>query len=262
MFDIIIDFFTNDFYGYNLLQFIILFIIGLAVGFINVIAGGGSVFVLPFLIFMGLDTTTANGTNRLGIFMQTFSAVRTYKKEFIDEYSLSWKMSIITIPGAIIGTLAAVRITGEVFEFILGLVMIFVMLSMVFNLKISNVKEELMKMPFIMYPVMFLIGFYGGFIQVGIGFILMYAVNKILHKNLVKTNFHKSFIVMIYTIPSLLIFIFNGNLNLLLGLILGIGSSLGSYIAVKVSISKGEKIIKPVLLISMLLIALKLLKVY
>lgn len=262
MLDLAFHFLNNDLYGFTLLQFIILFIIGIAVGFINVIAGGGSVFVLPFLIFMGLDTTTANGTNRLGIFMQTFSAVKTYKKDLKEEYPISWKMSLITIPGAIVGTLTAVKITGEVFEFILGIVMIFVMLSMVFNFKISNNKEELLKMPLIMYPVMFLVGFYGGFIQVGIGFILMFVVNKILHKNLVKTNFHKSFIVMVYTVPSLLIFIYNGNMNLLLGLILGIGSSIGSYAAVKISISKGDKIIKPILLLSMLLIALKLFKVY
>lgn len=262
MLDVIYNFLISDILGHSLLKYIGLLFLGVGVGFLNVLAGGGSVFVLPFLIFIGLDTSTANGTNRLGIFMQTFSAIRAYKKDFYEEFPLSWKMSFVTIPGAIIGTLVALEIKSEVFEYILGVVMIFVMISMLFNIKIDNAKNELKKLPWLMYPVMFAIGFYGGFIQVGIGFILMYVISKILHKNLIKTNFHKSFIVMIYTIPSLLLFVFNGYVDFLLGIILGIGSSIGSYFAVKMSIRKGEKIIKPILLFAMLLIILKLFKVY
>lgn len=249
-------------FGHSIIEYFILLIIGFLVGFINVIAGGGSVFVLPFLIFLGLDHNTANGTNRIGIFMQTLAAVRTYKRDFYEEYPIGWKMSLLTIPGAITGTITAVNVSSEVFEMILALVMIFVMFTMVFNIKINNHDEELNTLPKIMYLIMFLVGFYGGFIQVGIGFILMFVVNKFLNKNLVKTNFHKSFIVMIYTIPSLIIFILNDNIDWLLGIVLGIGSAIGSYVSVKVSIKNGDKVIKPILIVSMLVIILKLFKLY
>ena len=245
-----------------LLNYLYLFLIGIAVGFMNVIAGGGSVFVLPFLIFMGLDTTTANGTNRLGVMMQTYSAVATYKKDFLEEYKISWQMSLLTIPGAIAGALLALNTSNEMFEIILGVIMIFVVINMVFTLNIKQTQNEINKLPKLMYFYMLLIGFYGGFIQVGIGFILMFVVSKVLHKNLVKTNFHKSFIVLIYTVPSFLIFVFNGNIDWVLGIILGIGSSIGSFLAVKSSLKNGEKIIKPIMIISILIIVAKLFKLF
>lgn len=245
-----------------LLNYLYLFLIGIVVGFLNVIAGGGSVFVLPFLIFMGLDTATANGTNRLGVLMQTYSAVATYKKDFLEEYKISWQMSLLTIPGAIAGTLLAINTSNEMFEIILGIIMIFVVINMLFTINIKQNKEEINILPKLMYFYMFLIGFYGGFIQVGIGFILMFVVSKVLHKNLIKTNFHKSFIVLIYTIPSLFIFVLNGNVDWILGIILGIGSAIGSFLAVRSSLKNGEKIIKPVMIISILVIVAKLFKLF
>lgn len=245
-----------------LLNYLYLFLIGIAVGFLNVIAGGGSVFVLPFLIFMGLDTATANGTNRLGVMMQTYSAVATYKKDFLEEYKISWQMSLLTIPGAIAGTLLAINTSNEMFEIILGVIMIFVVINMVFTLNIKQTQDEINKLPKSMYIYMLLIGFYGGFIQVGIGFILMFVISKVLHKNLVKTNFHKSFIVLIYTVPSFIIFVINGNVDWILGLILGIGSSIGSFWAVRSSLKNGEKIIKPIMIVSILIIVAKLFKLF
>ena len=52
-----------------------MFVVGGISGFLNVVAGGGSALTLPLLIFMGLDTVTANGTNRIAIVFQSIFAI-------------------------------------------------------------------------------------------------------------------------------------------------------------------------------------------
>ncbi|MCF8388676.1 MAG: TSUP family transporter, partial [Bacteroidales bacterium] len=60
---------------------IILIVAGVFVGFINTLAGGGSVISLSVLMFLGLPPTVANGTNRIAILIQTFTAVSSFKKQ-------------------------------------------------------------------------------------------------------------------------------------------------------------------------------------
>ena len=109
---------------------ILLFVIGSAAGFLNVLAGGGSSLTLPALIFLGLDASVANGTNRIAILVQNLSAVHSFKKENYSDSKLSFKLALLTLPGAIAGAIAAVRISDEVFETILGIVMIGVTISL------------------------------------------------------------------------------------------------------------------------------------
>ena len=186
---------------------ILLFVIGTIAGVINVMAGGGSTLTLPALIFLGLDGTVANGTNRIAILIQNIFAVYSFKKEKFSKFNLSLKMSLFTLPGALIGAIAASKIEGAVFEKILGIVMIGIIITMVIPQKRKNYVEEITKIPWVVYLAMFGIGFYGGFIQVGVGFILMAALHYLLKENLVLVNVHKVFIVFIFTIPAFIVFV-------------------------------------------------------
>jgi uncharacterized membrane protein YfcA len=114
----------------------------------------------------------------------------------------------------------------------------------------------------IIYPVMMAIGFYGGFIQIGVGFILMAALFHILHLNLIHVNMHKVFIVFIYTLPALFIFALSGNVNWGYGLMLAAGTSCGAWWGARIAVKGGEKIIRFLLGLAILLMALKLLSVY
>ncbi|MBU1095266.1 MAG: sulfite exporter TauE/SafE family protein [Bacteroidetes bacterium] len=241
----------------------LLFIAGIASGFINVNAGGGSSITLPVLIFLGLDASVANGTNRVAIIVQNASAVYAFKKENFQQFPTSIKLSLFTLPGAIIGALISVRISNELFETILGVVMIGIIITMVVPTKKKIFEENTSgKEGWVLYTAMFGIGFYGGFIQVGVGFILMAALHYIMRLNLIYVNMHKVFIVFIYTLPTLLIFIFTDNVNWFMGLILAFGNALGAWWGAKMSIKKGDKFIKVVLIISVGIMAIKLLGVF
>lgn len=242
------------------LALLILFGVGLIAGFINVNAGGGSTITLPTLIFLGLDSALANGTNRAAIIIQNITAVYSFKKEKYQQFDISMKLSLLTLPGAIIGALLAVNLSDAVFQKILGIVMIGIILSMIIPQKKINYSDHNnVKIPPSAYIAMFGIGFYGGFIQVGVGFILMAALQRLMKLNLVYVNMHKVFIVLIYTIPALLIFILTNNVNWGFGLALAAGNAIGGWWAVKFAVKKGEKLIKIILVAAVLIMAAKLL---
>jgi uncharacterized membrane protein YfcA len=115
---------------------------------------------------------------------------------------------------------------------------------------------------FLLYLSMIGIGFYGGFIQVGVGFLLMASLRYLMKLNLVLVNMHKVFIVLIYTLPAFLIFILTDNVNWILGIVLAIGNATGAWWAAKFSIKKGEKFIKIILFVAVLIMALKLFNVF
>src|SRR5210317_2143255 len=95
---------------------LILIGVGCIAGFINVNAGGGSTLTLPTLIFLGLDASVANGTNRIGILLQNISAVSSFRRERHSHFKLSFKLASMTLPGALIGAYFSINISNNAFE--------------------------------------------------------------------------------------------------------------------------------------------------
>lgn len=245
------------------LSLIILFAVGAIAGFMNVTAGGGSTISVPVLIFLGLDAAVANGTNRIAIIIQNISAVYSFKKEKYHQFGLSFKLGLLTLPGSIIGALLAVKISDALFQKILGIVMIGIIISMIIpkaKTQIDNTDNKKITLSVILS--MLFIGFYGGFIQVGVGFILMAALNYLLKFDLAHVNMHKVFIVLVYMVPALLIFVFTGNVNWTFGLSLAGGNAFGAWWAAKASVKKGDKLIKTVLIVAIFIMSLKLLDIF
>ncbi len=245
------------------LQLILLFAIGIIAGFMNVMAGGGSTLTLPALIFLGLDSALANGTNRVAIIIQNIFAVYSFKREKYQKFKLSLKLSLFTLPGAVIGALVAVKMNDQTFQTILGIVMIGIIISMIIpRKKIEYLQSDDKNISPWVYVSMLFIGFYGGFIQVGVGFIIMAALHYLMKINLVYVNMHKVFIILIYTIPAILIFIFTNNINWELGLTLAAGNAIGGWWAAKFSVKRGEGIIKIILIAAVFIMSLKLLNIF
>ena len=247
----------------DFVQLLILFFVGIAAGFINVNAGGGSTLTLPTLIFLGLDASVANGTNRIAILFQNISAVSSFKKETYSQFYISFKLALMTLPGAIVGAYFAINISNEAFEIVLAAIMIGVIISMIIPRKKIEVSPDGKgKQSWLVFLSMFGIGFYGGFIQVGVGFLLMAALHHIMKLNLVYVNMHKVFIVLLYTVPALIIFILSDNVNWILGLSLAAGNMIGAWWGAKYSIKGGEKYIRIVLIAAVIIMVIKLLKIF
>ncbi|MEJ5262661.1 MAG: sulfite exporter TauE/SafE family protein [Ignavibacterium sp.] len=246
----------------DIISVLILFVVGAIAAFINVNAGGGSSLTLPALIFLGLDASVANGTNRVAIIFQNVSAVYSFKREKYYELKNSFILSALSLPGAIAGAVFAVKISNEAFEKVLGIIMILLIITMLIpQRREKNVTDEF-KVDWKLILSMIAIGFYGGFLQVGVGFIIMALLHNALKLDLIRVNMHKVFIVFVFTIPALLVFIFTNNVNWFYGLSLSAGNAFGGWWGAKLSVKKGEKFIKAVLIVAIFIMSLKLLNIF
>jgi len=245
----------------DILHLLLLFGVGAVAGFINVNAGGGSSLTLPTLIFLGLDAAVANGTNRIGLILQNIFAVTSFRKNKIYKFKTSIFLAVFTLPGAIIGALIATQVSNTLFQRILGGVLILIVFSMIFSRSYKKNALESTRSWFI-YPALFGIGFYGGFLQVGVGFLFMAALYHLLRVNLVFVNMHKVFIILIYTIPALAVFSLTGNVNWQFGLVLAAGNALGGWWGAHAAVKGGEKVIRIILAVAITIMAGKLFGLY
>lgn len=248
----------------DITNILILFAVGVLSAFLNVMAGGGSALALPALIFLGLDGSVANGTNRVAILIQNISAVSSFRQKEVHAFKQSMQFTLWALPGAVAGSIIGVTIDDTWFQRILGVVMIGTVVTILLpkseGKSISD--SSLKKRERWIYPMMFGIGIYGGFIQISVGFLFMAALYHLLKMNLVYVNMHKVTIVMMYMVPSILVYALTGNVNWILGLILGAGSAVGGWWAAHASVKGGEKLIRYVLVVAILIMALKLFDVF
>ncbi len=240
---------------------LILIFSGLFAGFINTMAGGGSVLTIAVLIFMGLPPAEANATNRVGVVLQTFFASKGFWRKRVGVFPYALWLGISATIGAIIGAQFAVDIKGELFNKILAIVMILVVLAVVFKPKKMDgqlVEKLTRKHQFIGVLVFFFIGIYGGFIQAGVGFLIIATLSLLNGLNLVKVNSVKVFVVMCYTLAAVVVFIMEGLVNWSYGIVLALGTSAGGWIGSQVAVAKGDHFIKWVLVIVVIVMAVRL----
>lgn len=246
----------NEWYHY-----ILLVGVGFLVGFINTVAGGGSLLSLPVLIFLGLPPSVANGTNRVAIVIQTALATAGFKSKGVTTFPFNVYLGISALLGAIIGAYIAVDIKGETFNRILAIIMIVVVFIIIFKpkIKIEELKERLTgKYLWIGIIAFFFFGIYGGFINAGLGFIIILFLHYINQMTLVRANATKVAVVFIYTLSALAVFVLNDKVNWKVGLILAVGNGSGAWLASRVSVKRGDGFIKTFLVIMVVAMSIKL----
>lgn len=127
------------------------------------------------------------------------------------------------------------------------------------KIKIDGLNERLQgKYLWLGMIVFFFLGIYGGFINAGIGFIMILYLHYVHHMTLVRTNATKVFIVFLYSVAALVVFILSDKVNYQIGLILAMGNATGAWISSRLSVKKGDGFIRTFLVIMVALLAIKL----
>ncbi len=243
------------------LELVLLVFIGLITGVINTLAGGGSLLTLPMLIFLGLPPSVANGTNRIAILIQSIVTNAGFRSKGVNTYPFSIYFGISATIGAIIGAKMAVEIDGDLFNKILAIIMVVVVAYLVFNrkAKLEDLVERVSgKHLWTSIILFFFVGIYGGFIQAGVGFLMLLVLSGVNRFSLVKSNALKIVITGIYTVFAVVIFVMNDKVNWEYGLILAFGNAIGGWFASRWSVSKGDGLVKIFLVIMVIIMAIKL----
>jgi uncharacterized membrane protein YfcA len=221
-------------------------VIGIVAGFINTLAGSGSLLTLPLLILLGLPANVANGTNRIGVTMQNVVAVATFRRRGALPVAGSWKLLVPSVVGGIIGAIIAVDLDEQLLRqtiAALTLVLIGLMLLKPERFIATRVAPRQGRL-LVEVPLFFAIGVYGGFLQVSVGLFLLAGLVLASGYELVGANAMKNLIVLLVTVAALVVFISNDQVDWTLGLLLGAGQALGAWAAAHFAVTLGAQFVR------------------
>ena len=217
---------------------LLLLLAGIAAGFVNTVAGGGSVITLPVLVEI-VGASVANGTNRVAILMENAVAAVSFHGGKKVPWRFVAPLLLPIIVGAGAGAWVATLLSAETMRRVFGVVIVLVALSML--IRPSRWMQE--GEPRIREPwrsLAFLgIGFYGGFVQAGVGFLLLVGLVLVEGLGLIRGNAAKVVLILAYTPLSLFLFARAGQVDWAAGATLGVGSMTGALIASRLAIRKG-----------------------
>jgi len=237
--------------------------VGLAAGFINVVAGGGSLLTVPLLIFLGLPETVANGTSRVAIFVQNASAITKYRREGRLDGRMLRTLVPPVLVGAALGAFVATRISDATFRAVLVWVMLGCAVFVVFEPKRLYDRAKRGDGPRLgaarVWPTLLVIGFYGGLVQAGVGYLVLAALTLVLGMQLVEANILKVVLVFAYTPIALAIFFADGLVAFVPALALSVGQALGGWLGAAATLRRGERLIRALLVVAVVASAVKLL---
>jgi uncharacterized membrane protein YfcA len=225
--------------------------VGLVAGFINTLAGSGSLVTLPMLILLGLPANVANGTNRVGVLVQGLVSVATFKRRGALDLGGSLRLLLPAIAGAAAGAELAVDLDEVMLRRVIGalmLVMLGVLLWRPQRFIASHAREKPASI-WIVAPLFFFVGLYGGFIQAGVGILLLASLVLAAGQDLVRSNAVKNLIVLVFTVPALIVFVVNDQVDWVLGALLAIGNGVGAWAGAHLAVEKGAKFVRWVLIV-------------
>ncbi|NBB89044.1 MAG: TSUP family transporter [Bacteroidetes bacterium] len=223
----------------ELYQIIIAIVGGFLAGVINTLAGNGSAITLSILTeVMGLPGNVANGTNRIGIAFQTFISSYTFHKGGVLRIENQWRPIALVTLGAILGIGTAVYVSNDQFMFVFKyLVLLMFLLLLIHPRRWIAVEPEGKSWPKpILYGGLLLLGFYGGFIQMGMGLFFLAIAVLGARYTLLQANALKVMVVALYTLFAIVIFAWQGRVDWTIGLTLGVGQLFGGWITTRYAV--------------------------
>jgi uncharacterized membrane protein YfcA len=213
-------------------EYLLVLIGSFIAGSINTLAGNGSVITLSLLTdSVGLPPNVANGTNRIGLLLQSAGSSKGFAQNASANFNGATHIIVLMIIGAIAGVIVATQVSNEQFMFVFKYLMVG-MLILVLVKPERWIKESTVKtLPkWQSYPIFLVLGFYGGFIQMGMGIFFVAVLVLMSGYNIIAANAIKTVVVMIYTVIVLAIFAYKGLVDWQTGFILAIGQTFGGYL--------------------------------
>ncbi|WP_145391794.1 sulfite exporter TauE/SafE family protein [Stieleria neptunia] len=232
---------------------------GFLAGVVNTIAGGGSFMTLPALMLFGLDPKIANGTNRVAVLFSSGAAVATFHKHGHLDHKLANRLTLPTMLGVPVGAWLAVYLPPDAFEPVFGAIFLVMAVVLMLNPKrIAAANVGSVNSRRWIKPVFFAIGIYVGFIQAGMGILVLLAMSLTNSGDLVASNAVKNWIGFLVTLAATVMFAIYGLIDWLPGLVMAVGNVTGGVVGAKLAIRKGNRLIFGFLIVVMIATGLKL----
>ena len=229
---------------------------GLGAGVINTNAGGGSLITVPLLHLVGVPGTVANGSNRLGVAASNLSATMEFRRLGLSGLTAAVPVIAPVLAGAVVGAVLISGVTDDAFERAFGLLMVpILLLTLMQATRIGRPPDEVTLWPLWMSaPLYFLVGAYGGAFQAGVGLLLLLALSQTGY-DLVRANSIKVIVILTQTMVVLPVFIIRGQIDWAAASVLAVGFAAGGLLGARVAVRGGERVIRPILVVAVLILA-------
>ncbi|MBC7332806.1 MAG: sulfite exporter TauE/SafE family protein [Synergistetes bacterium] len=237
----------------------LVFASGVLAGFMNVFAGGGSFLTIPALYLTGLPVDVANATNRVAVLLQCLVSVAEFKRKGVLKFKEVLPFLGPALAGSVIGSFIMISIDRKTLQIVVALMIFAIGGLLAIKPDLGQVKRETSLPRWVGWLSLFLIGIYGGFLQAGVGFFLIFALVTLGGFDLLTTNAIKMTIVLSYTVISVALFWAHGIIELWPALVLSAGNMIGAYIGTHMAISKGNRFLRIALLVMIVISAIKML---
>ena len=240
-------------YSFTPLTFALLISSGVIAGFINTLAGGGSFLTLPALMLLGMPADVANGTNRVGVLIQSIEGVRGFDRHGALDRGAILSIMLPTLTGSVAGALLAARLPLDILKPVLLGTMMLMAAVMVFRPSIvapppGTPVKTLKEAPW-GYVWLFVAGLYGGFVQAGVGFVLITALAGILRYDLLRTNALKMVCTLAFSVMALAVFMWHDQVLWVPGLVLAVGTVIGVRLSVRFALNVSQQVLRWLLLV-------------
>ncbi len=256
-------FHSLDLFSWQIISLLIL--AGFLTGIVNTFAGSGTVISYSLFMFLGAPVSIANGTVRMGVVLQTLAAAINFKKNNVLDVKKGILLGIAITLGSIAGAEIAISIDKDVFEKIVGAMMVVMLFFVIYKPErwLAEQKEIAKENPkWYHYIIYFLIGIYGGFIHIGVGIFLLAALVLVSGYDLVKANALKIFTVFLYSPFVLVVFILHDQVDYAMAIFSSIGNLIGGIIASHYAMRKGANFIRIILIIVIIVFSASLFGVF
>jgi uncharacterized membrane protein YfcA len=232
---------------------------GLAAGVVNTLAGGGSLLTVPLLVLLGLPGTVANGTNRVGVLLQSLVAAVRFRGSGLLELRLLLPVLGPVLAGALVGALAIARVADATFERLFGGLMLVLLVPTLRRSRATTPGPGLGRIASAL--VFFALGLYGGALQAGVGILLVFALVYAGH-GLVRANAIKTAVNAALTCIAVPVFAAAGQIAWRPALVLTVGFAAGAELGVRLAVAGGERVIRPLLVAGVIALAGRMLGLY
>lgn len=226
-------------------EIVLLLLSGVLVGIINTLGGGGSVITMSLFMAMGMPIGVANGTNRIAVLLQNLSATVAFLRKGMLHVKSGLLLSIPAIVGNIFGAMVATEVSEAVFKVCLSVVLVVILIYLVLGKDNEQVTGgHGLRIKWWHYIWFFIIGFYGGYIYIGLGFLILAITIWTMDLDIVTANVIKGFVIFLSTPFALAVFIYNGQVEWVAGLLHGVGNIVGAVMASHWAMSWGVKFVR------------------
>lgn len=242
-----------------MIWYLVIAVAGFIAGIVNTIAGGGSFLTLPALMLFGLDPKLANGTNRVAVLFSSGSAVATFYRHGHLDQELANRLTWPTVLGVPVGALLAIYLPAQAFEPVFGAIFLAMGIVLLMNPKrLIQSQPETSTGERWIKPIFFAIGIYVGFIQAGMGILVLLAMSLLKSGDLVASNAVKNWIAFVVTLVATIVFAVYGLIEWVPGLVMAVGNVIGGVVGAKLAIKKGNRLIFGFLIVVMFATGVKL----